>query len=224
MFISIIDPILILSSSVFPSFNLLLGYHNLCDSIVILLSLTMGSLKQLPHWRKCWSCICSLFYFSDITPNPLMSMNRRIGLRQDIFPLYRTIAEMASHCVISWLESYWVFFCTVSFDTQECLQELFGNHWHRFTNQYLSTHHGSYIRYAPMFSGYNKNTSTIEELVLKVFPAVLFSPSQTPAWPLPRSPPGAKIPTAGVLMSSLIHCKGVKAVLMQQITWGSKES
>lgn len=81
-FISIIDPILILSSAVFPSFKLLLGYHNLCDSIVILLSLTMRSLKQLPPCRKCWSCICSLFYlfyFSDITPSLLMSMNRRIS-------------------------------------------------------------------------------------------------------------------------------------------------
>lgn len=192
-FISIIDPILILSSPVFPPFNLLLGYH---DSFVILLSLTMGSLKQLPHCRKCWSCICSLFYFSDITPSLLMSMNCRIRLRQDLF-VQNPGRDVLPLC--HKLSRNWVFFCTVSFEIQELLQKLFGNHRHRFTDQY----HGSCIRYAPMFLGYNKKLVVFRSLYWKS--CQLFSPSQTPVWPLPRPPPGVKIPSAGVLMSNLNH-------------------
>lgn len=147
----------------------------------------MGSLKQLPHCRKCWSCICSLFYFSDITPSLLMSMNRRISEARHLAFVQNPSRDDLPLCHKLSRNLLSLFFCTVSFDIQELLQELFGNHWHRFTNQYLSTHHGSYIGYAPKFSGYNRKLVVWRSLYWKS--SQLFSPSQTPVWPLPTPPP-----------------------------------
>lgn len=142
----------------------------------------MGSLKQLPHCRKCWSYICSVFYFSDITPSLLMSMNRRISEARHLSFVQNPSRDDLPLCH-KLSRNLLNLFCTVSFDIQEFSQELFGNHWHRFTNQYLSTHHGSCIRYAPMFSGYNRKLVVFRSLYWKS--SQLFSPSQTPVWPLP---------------------------------------